>query len=165
MDLVETISPPDDLDDVVRAAAELVRATSSPPMVVRVRRGAVSVELRWPDGSRAAASGAAPAPTETPVPAADPAPAPATSHVTVTSPLVGTFYHAPEPGARPYAEPGALVTAGQQVGLVESMKLMNPIVTEVAGRVVEVLVHDGAPVQFGDDLVVIDPGATEAGDR
>ncbi|MEV5414167.1 acetyl-CoA carboxylase biotin carboxyl carrier protein [Thermopolyspora sp. NPDC052614] len=75
----------------------------------------------------------------------------------VASPMVGTFYRAPEPGAAPYVEVGDTVEAGQQVGIVEAMKLMNPIVAERPGRVVEVIADDGSPVEYDQPLIVLVP--------
>ncbi|TQS23355.1 acetyl-CoA carboxylase biotin carboxyl carrier protein [Microbispora hainanensis] len=75
----------------------------------------------------------------------------------IRAPLVGTFYRAAEPGAAPFVSVGDIVEAGQQVAIVESMKLMNPIETETAGQVVEILVQDGAPVEYDQPLMVISP--------
>jgi acetyl-CoA carboxylase biotin carboxyl carrier protein len=73
----------------------------------------------------------------------------------VPAPLVGTFYRAPSPGAPPFVEVGARVRAGQTLAIVEAMKLMNPIVCEVDGQVLELPVADGESVQFGQSLVCI----------
>lgn len=78
------------------------------------------------------------------------------SHV-VCAPAVGTFYHAPEPGKPPFVEQGALVEVGQQVGIIEAMKLMLPVEADRAGRVVNILVPDGQAVQYGDQLIELDP--------
>ena len=78
--------------------------------------------------------------------------------VLVKSPMVGTFYRAPEPGAKPFTEVGARVTAESLVGIVEVMKLMNSIPAGQAGVVTHVLVEDGEPVQYGQVLLVIEPG-------
>ncbi|WP_436756911.1 acetyl-CoA carboxylase biotin carboxyl carrier protein [Streptosporangium sp. V21-05] len=71
----------------------------------------------------------------------------------VTSPLVGTFYVAAEPGAPPFVQPGDQVDAGQTIGIVEAMKLMNPVVAGHAGEVVEVVAGNGEPVEYGQVLV------------
>ncbi len=73
----------------------------------------------------------------------------------VSAPLVGTFYRAPAPGAQPFVEVGARVRAGQTLAIVEAMKLMNPIICEVDGQVLELPVADGESVQFGQSLVCI----------
>ena len=77
--------------------------------------------------------------------------------VLVKSPMVGSYYRAPEPGARPFVEVGARVTAESIVGIVEVMKLMNSIPAGQAGVVTHLLVEDGEPVQYGQVLVVIEP--------
>ena len=76
--------------------------------------------------------------------------------VLVKSPMVGTFYRSPEPGAHPFVEVGARVTAASIVGIVEVMKLMNSIPAGQAGVVTHILVEDGEPVQYGQVLVVIE---------
>jgi acetyl-CoA carboxylase biotin carboxyl carrier protein len=84
----------------------------------------------------------------------------APSHlVEIKSPMVGTFYSAPEPGAEPYAKAGSRVAAGQVVCIIEAMKIMNEIESEVAGVVREVLVENAQPVEFGQPLFRVDPHA------
>ncbi len=79
------------------------------------------------------------------------------SLVEVKSPMVGTFYRAPAPDADPYVSPNERITEGQVVCIVEAMKLMNEIESEVSGRVVKILVENGKPVEFGQVLFLIDP--------
>jgi acetyl-CoA carboxylase biotin carboxyl carrier protein len=74
----------------------------------------------------------------------------------VPSPMVGTAYLAPEPGARPYVEVGSQVRAGQTLLIVEAMKTMNQIPAPRAGRVVQILVEDAQPVEFGEPLMIIE---------
>jgi len=74
----------------------------------------------------------------------------------VPSPMVGTAYLGPEPGARPYVEIGSQVRAGQTVLIVEAMKTMNQIPAPRAGRVVQILVEDAQPVEFGEPLMIIE---------
>ncbi|TDC72092.1 hypothetical protein E1200_00260 [Actinomadura sp. GC306] len=73
--------------------------------------------------------------------------------------MVGTFYSAPEPGAEPFVAVGDEVRAGQQIAILEVMKLMTPVAADRAGRVVEVLVPDGTPVEFGTGLIAVDTSA------
>jgi acetyl-CoA carboxylase biotin carboxyl carrier protein len=99
-----------------------------------------------------------------PTPAAGPTPGggapPAASHlVEIKSPMVGTFYSAPEPGAEPYVKAGSRVAGGQVVCIIEAMKIMNEIESEVAGVVREVLVENAQPVEFGQPLFRVDPHA------
>lgn len=75
----------------------------------------------------------------------------------ITSPMVGTFYRAPAPDADPFIEPGDLVEPGQSVCVIEAMKLMNEIEAEFKGRVVQVLVENAQPVEFGQQLFLIEP--------
>ncbi|UCC78380.1 MAG: acetyl-CoA carboxylase biotin carboxyl carrier protein [Candidatus Zixiibacteriota bacterium] len=77
--------------------------------------------------------------------------------VEIKSPMVGTFYRAPAPDARPYADVGENVKTGQVVCIIEAMKLMNEIEAEIAGKIVEVLVENGKPVQFGQSLFLVEP--------
>ena len=74
----------------------------------------------------------------------------------VTSPMVGTAYRAPEPGARPFVEVGSRVRAGETVLIVEAMKTMNQIPAPRAGTVVQILVEDGQPVEFGEPLMIVE---------
>ena len=75
----------------------------------------------------------------------------------VRSPMVGTFYASPEPGAKPFATVGSRVTKGQVLCIIEAMKIMNEIESEVAGIVTEVLASDAQPVEYGQPLFRIDP--------
>jgi acetyl-CoA carboxylase biotin carboxyl carrier protein len=72
--------------------------------------------------------------------------------ITVTSPIVGTFYRAPSPGAPPFIEVGGKIAKGQVLCIVEAMKLMNEIESEIDAEVVEVLVANGQPVEYGERL-------------
>ena len=73
----------------------------------------------------------------------------------VTSPFVGTFYRAPNPGSEPFVKKGAAFGKGQTLCIVEAMKLMNEIEAEVSGNVLEILVEDGTPVTPGQPLMII----------
>ena len=77
--------------------------------------------------------------------------------LTISSPIVGTFYRAPSPDADPYVEEGALVKKGQVLCIVEAMKLMNEIEAEADGKVIKILVESTTPVEFGQPLFLIDP--------
>jgi acetyl-CoA carboxylase biotin carboxyl carrier protein len=77
---------------------------------------------------------------------------------TLVSPMVGTAYRSPEPGAPPFVEAGSRVTAGQTILIIEAMKTMNHIPAPHAGTVVAVLVEDGQPVEFAEPLAVIEKG-------
>jgi acetyl-CoA carboxylase biotin carboxyl carrier protein len=74
----------------------------------------------------------------------------------VTSPMVGTAYAGPQPGARPFVEIGSRVTAGETLLIIEAMKTMNQIPAPRSGTVVQILVEDGQPVEFGEPLMIIE---------
>ncbi len=88
---------------------------------------------------------------------AEPEPRPAPALKEIKSPMVGTFYMAPEPGAAPYVKVGSRITSGQTVCIIEAMKIMNEIEAEITGVVREVLVDDSQPVEFGQVLYRVDP--------
>ena len=75
----------------------------------------------------------------------------------VTAPMVGTFYRAPAPGEDPFVEVGNRINVGQTVCILEAMKLMNELEAEVSGEVVEILVDNGTPVEFGQVLMRVRP--------
>jgi acetyl-CoA carboxylase biotin carboxyl carrier protein len=101
-------------------------------------------------------SAPAAAPAAASAPAAAPAAAASTT-VDVKSPMVGTYYGAPEPGAKPYVSVGQTVTKGQVLCIIEAMKIMNEIESEVAGKVVEITATDAHPVEYGQILFRVDP--------
>ncbi len=82
---------------------------------------------------------------------------PKTHYHEVKSPMVGTFYSAPAPDADPYVQVGDAVKQGQTVCIVEAMKLMNEIESDVSGRIVEIKVENADPVEFGQVIFLIDP--------
>ena len=77
--------------------------------------------------------------------------------VVIKSPMVGTFYRAPAPDAPPFVEVGQDLEVDQVVCIIEAMKLMNEIKSETAGRITEILIDNGAPVEFGQPLFVVEP--------
>jgi acetyl-CoA carboxylase biotin carboxyl carrier protein len=77
--------------------------------------------------------------------------------VTITSPIVGTFYRSPSPEAAPFVEVGLKVNKGQVLCIVEAMKLMNEIESDAEGIVVKILVENGQPVEYGEPLFLIEP--------
>ncbi len=121
---------------------------------------APALVVQTPSAASAAIAAAAAAPVEAPASTAPTAPAaaPAASaepRKTINSPMVGTFYRAPSPGAKPYADVGQRVKAGDTVCIIEAMKLLNEIEAETDGVIQEILVDNGAPVEFGQPLFVI----------
>jgi acetyl-CoA carboxylase biotin carboxyl carrier protein len=88
---------------------------------------------------------------------AEPVPPPPDENIeTVCSPMVGTFYRAPSPEAPPFVQVGDLVKNGQPVCLIEAMKLMNDVESEFSGRVVDILVENGQPVEYGEPLLKVE---------
>jgi acetyl-CoA carboxylase biotin carboxyl carrier protein len=75
----------------------------------------------------------------------------------ITSPMVGTFYSAPSPSSPPFVKTGDSISKGQVLCIIEAMKMMNELESEVAGTVVKILVNDAQPVEFGQVLMLVDP--------
>lgn len=84
-------------------------------------------------------------------------PAEITNLVAIKSPIVGTFYRAPAPDAPAYAEVGDVVKPGQVVCIIEAMKLMNEIESDVAGKIVKILVKNEEPVEYNQELFLVEP--------
>lgn len=127
--------------------------------VVITRTGAPYFPMSAPPMPNHAVSQMAPQ-GQTPAPGAGEPPriaAPPSSLKEIKSPMVGTFYAAPEPGADPYLKVGARVSAGQTVCIIEAMKIMNEIEAEFGGVIREVCVEDAQPVEFGQVLFRVDP--------
>lgn len=145
--------------EMIRELAELLKETElseieveQDDLRIRIARHAA------PRSMEVAAPVAAPAPVAS-QPAAAPSAAPAAdeSHPgAVTSPMVGTAYHSPAPGADPFVKVGDTVKAGQTVMIVEAMKTMNQIAADKAGTVTRILVEDSQPVEFGEPLLIIE---------
>jgi len=139
--------------DIVRELARLLDET-----------GLSEIEFER-DGQRVRvarqAQPSAPAPArlaaDAPLVVGEPAPLDPAKHPgVVTSPMVGTAYVGPEPGARPFVEVGSQVKIGDPLLIVEAMKTMNQIPSPRAGTVVQVLIEDGQPVEFGEPLMIIE---------
>ena len=127
----------------IQEGEERVRITRATPVPAQ----AVMVQ-----GALAAAPAVAPAPANPPEPPA--APAEPEGHM-VKSPMVGTFYRAATPGAKPFVDVGDTVQVGDTLCIIEAMKLMNEIEADKAGVVKQILVENGQPVEFGQPLVLI----------
>ncbi|MFI7243924.1 acetyl-CoA carboxylase biotin carboxyl carrier protein [Streptomyces qinglanensis] len=149
------------LTDICRSIAEVVRVGPDKPRRVRIALGAASVEVEWDNERAPAAAQAVLGPHGDPGAAGGAGEEVLEGH-RECAPLVGTFYAAPSPGAPAFVQPGDHVEEGQQLGIIEAMKLMNPLAATRRGRVVEVLVGDGEPVEYGEPLVLIDPDDTAA---
>jgi acetyl-CoA carboxylase biotin carboxyl carrier protein len=149
------------LDDI-RKVLDLVREhdlaefeLEQDGLKVRVRKAGHEVQLVSP-APMAVAAAPALVPTAVPAQAAAPAEeAPEVDLAIVKSPIVGTFYRAPEPGAPNFVEVGAIVHKGQVLCIIEAMKLMNEIECDTNGEVTAVYVENGRPVQFGERLFAV----------
>jgi acetyl-CoA carboxylase biotin carboxyl carrier protein len=142
---------------LVGHAATLARTVGGPLRKVSVRAGDYAVEMEW---ETTITSVAAPVPGHHEIAPAAQASAPSadTSHLhAVVALLVGTFYRAPEPGSPPFVDVGDVVEVGQDVAIIEAMKVMNRIQADRAGRVVEILANDGEMVEFNQRLILLEP--------
>jgi acetyl-CoA carboxylase biotin carboxyl carrier protein len=136
------------LDETSLTEIEIERAG----LRVRVARN-ITIAASMPASLQAAAPGATASATASATAAA----ADLANHPgVVPSPMVGTAYWAPEPGAKPFIEVGTKVTAGQTLLIIEAMKTMNQIPSPRAGTVMQILIEDGQPVEFGEPLVIIE---------
>ncbi len=126
---------------------------------VRLRKGGdVTFHHAMPRMEYPPAAIVAPVVAEVPAPAPErAAAAPVTNHVRVTSPIVGTFYRSSSPDKPSLVEIGDIVKKGQVLCIIEAMKLMNEIESETAGKIIQVTVENGAPVEYGQPLFVIEP--------
>jgi acetyl-CoA carboxylase biotin carboxyl carrier protein len=126
--------------------------------ISRHPRGAVASQLFAPAAAvqQAAAQGAPASPAPTAVSQQSGAPDRRKADHTVTSPMVGTFYSAPSPGAKAFVEIGSEVKPGQVLCIIEAMKMMNQIESDKAGHVTSILAKNGEPVEFGQALFVIE---------
>ena len=135
------------LDETSLTEIEVERAG----LRVRVARN-ISIAASVPTMVAPAASAAVAAATAAPSAAADLAKHPGV----VPSPMVGTAYWAPEPGAKPFIEVGSKVSVGQTLLIIEAMKTMNQIPSPRAGTVTQIVIEDGQPVEYGEPLVIIE---------
>jgi acetyl-CoA carboxylase biotin carboxyl carrier protein len=149
------IGTPRDLAGIREQARALATELPGPLRRITVRSGEEAIVIEWQQGAAPTAGAAAPAVSTADVTGDDPGAGPPLE--LVLSPMVGTFYRAPEPGAEPFVQVGDAIEAGRVVGIVEAMKLMNPIPAEVAGVVTDVLVANGETVEFGQPLIAVVP--------
>lgn len=157
------------LDALCRATVHLIESLPTRPTRLRLSTDDVIVDLDWrpnaPEAEHVAADVARGAPEDAAVPehrTRSSAPVlsadePDLDLHYVLAPSVGTFYHAADPGAAPFVNAGQSVEEGQQVGIIEAMKMMLPIEADRAGVVVAVLVDDSQPVEYGERVLSVRP--------
>jgi acetyl-CoA carboxylase biotin carboxyl carrier protein len=154
------------IDIIDGSTVDSIEISSDKGMKIRIskspsQRGTVQMAapVQMPQMLQAPEARVSPAQGVPAMPDAEPAPKPAAAPagLEVKSPMVGTYYHAPEPGAKPYVAVGSRVAKGQILCIIEAMKIMNEIESEYAGVVKEVLVEDSQPVEYGQVLFRIDP--------
>jgi acetyl-CoA carboxylase biotin carboxyl carrier protein len=151
----------------IRKIKKLIELLEESNLVeLEIREGEETVRLsRWPKNMPMAAPAQQYAPIQVhggqmpAAPSAAPAAAtpaePAFDGQVVRSPMVGTYYAAASPGAAPFLKIGQQVKVGDTLGIIEAMKMFNPIESEVAGTIVKILVENGQPVEFDEPLVVV----------
>jgi len=156
-------APADPIDSrLVRKLADILTETGLSE--IEVERDGLRVRVAKALTGAVQYAAPAPAPHHAPALAVEAAPAPAAAAAaearrsgdTVNSPMVGTVYLQPQPDADPFVKVGDTVQAGQTLMIIEAMKTMNPIPATKGGKVVEILVADAQPVEFGEPLVVIE---------
>jgi acetyl-CoA carboxylase biotin carboxyl carrier protein len=130
------------------------RGTEGPPNAPGGRYFAV--QSAPPGVSEPAFPAAPPAPPAPPPASKEPPPPEEVLHM-VRSPIVGTYYESPSPGSPPFVKPGDVVELGQVLCIVEAMKLMNEIESDIAGEIVKKLITNGQPIEYGQDLFAIRP--------
>jgi acetyl-CoA carboxylase biotin carboxyl carrier protein len=144
-------------DQLLRSLCEethnLVKRIPGGVRRLSMRAGDVAIDLEWDLDAVGGAGAAQPAVAAQ----EDHSTAPHDGRYVLTAPLVGAFYRAPTPGAPPFVEVGDVIEAGQDVAIIEAMKIMNAIQSERAGTVVEILVENADVVEFGQSLMVIEP--------
>jgi acetyl-CoA carboxylase biotin carboxyl carrier protein len=150
------------IDFISKSGLDEVKIETS-ELKINVKRSAAPAMISAPAPAAlpAAAPVAAPAAQPAAVPAAPAAPAPAaapaTNHVTIKSPMIGTFYRSANPESPMLAEVGDEIKPGKVVCIIEAMKLFNEIEAEISGRIVKVLVENATPVEYDQPLFIVEP--------
>jgi len=147
------MSPEDRIDlEEIRALIRL--ATEAEIAELSVDTPRVKVHIRTNSAPRPEPG----TPPATPAAAASETPA-AAGYTPITAPMVGTFYRSPKPDMPPFVTEGDHVEAGQTVCILEAMKMFNEIQSEASGRIARILVENGAPVEYGQVLFLVDPAS------
>ncbi|RZI82863.1 MAG: acetyl-CoA carboxylase biotin carboxyl carrier protein [Rubrivivax sp.] len=144
------------IDLVSESNVSELEITEADGKVRIVKAGAAPVVMMQPAMQMAPQSAAGLAVAPAAAAAAAPAEAPTETGHIVKSPMVGTFYRSSSPGAKAFADVGDQVKEGQPICIIEAMKIMNEIETDVAGTVTKILVENGQPVEYGQPLFVVE---------
>ncbi len=145
--------------DYIEKLAKIIADNSLTEISLEDGEQAITIRKDLPEVIQAevpAVAAQAPAIQAAPAVQAAPEQSPAKKGTPITSPMVGTFYKSPSPDAAPFVTVGQTIKQGDVVCIVEAMKLMNEIESEVAGKVVEICVEDGQPVEFGQVLMYVE---------
>ena len=147
------------LEMIDASSANSIEITSEKGVKIRISKQARAVHVAAPMQYAPAPAAAAPAAPASAAPVAEPArqEAPKARYLEVKSPMVGTYYSAPEPGAKQYLTVGERISKGQILCIIEAMKIMNEIESEFDGVVKEILAQNAHPVEYGQVLFRIDP--------
>jgi acetyl-CoA carboxylase biotin carboxyl carrier protein len=160
---------------VCKTVAEVLASAVRPPRRLRIQAGDACVELEWPDPVPAPAPPAAARQVQEGHPPPPPKAAPPVAVIipdigipdigeeALVAPMVGVLYRSPQPGAPPFASEGDVVVPGQQVAIIEAMKLMIPVEADRGGRITAVLVSDQQSVEYGQPLFTLVPDARAGG--
>jgi acetyl-CoA carboxylase biotin carboxyl carrier protein len=141
--------------DVIRELARLLDETGLTE--IAIEQDGVAVRVAKHSGANTLRARAAELPVAVPSVAAATAPLDPAQHPgVVASPMVGTAYRSPEPGAKPYVDVGSEVKAGETLLIIEAMKTMNQIPAPRSGTVIQILIEDGHPVEYGEPLMIIE---------
>lgn len=150
------------LNAIRLTVAALLGCAGAQPTYLRVSADTVAVELRWEPTVPAVT----PAVRDTTGDAGGEPPAaarPGESPAFIAAPIIGVFYRASAPGAKPFVDVGDAVSPGQQVAIVEAMKMMIPVEAEQPGRIAEILCQDSVPVEYGQPLFRLEAQADAPG--
>lgn len=161
-ELLSVVSSTDVTELTIEFGDQRITVKKSPPLALDAGPKPIAtkshIEMERVSAQAPAAVAVAPAPVQ----AAPVAPAPepekvSNGYIEITSPMVGTFYRSPSPDSPPYISVGDHVREGQTVCIIEAMKLMNDMPSEVTGKVIKILVDNGTTVEYGQPLFLVDP--------
>lgn len=155
---------PAELTRIQQHVVDLLARLDRHPRSLQIRVGEISLEITWAEYTNRAAETSQP-PATVPDIVTHGSEEPPEQGDCLVSPGVGVFYHASEPGAEPFVSVGSVVRAGEQIGIIEAMKLMVPVEADQNGRIVAVLKGNGEPVEYGEPLFRLNTSDSQGGDN